>query len=49
MKSGSIGDTNMYLRAKLRNVVLENGVEPWDTSAWKYVQESVSNSEVYLN
>ena len=39
----------MYLRAKRRKVVLENVVEAWDTSASKYVQEAVSNSEAYLN
>ena len=39
----------MYLRDKLRKVVLENGVEAWATSASKYVQEDVSNSEAYLN
>ena len=38
----------MYLGAKLRKVVLENGVEAWDTSASDYVQEAVSNSEAYL-
>ena len=27
MKSGSIGDPNMYLVSKLRKIVLENGVE----------------------
>ena len=37
MKLGSIGDPNMYLVAKTRNVVLENGVEAWSTSASKYV------------
>ena len=49
MKSGSIGDPNMYLGAKLRKVVLENGVESWATSALKYVGEAVSNSEAYLH
>ena len=49
MKSGSIGDPNIYLGAKLRKVVLENRVEAWDTSASTYVQESVSNSEAYLH
>ena len=49
MKSGSIGDPNMYLGAKLRKVTLENGVEAWATSASKYVQEAVSNSEAYLH
>ena len=33
MKSGSIGDPNMYLGAKLRKVTFENGVESWATSA----------------
>ena len=49
MKSGSIGDTNMYLGAKLRRVVLENGIEAWATIASKYAQEDVSKSEAYLN
>ena len=49
MKSGSIGDPNMYLEAKLRKVVLENGVEVWATSASKYVHQAVSNSEAYLH
>ena len=48
MKSGSIGDPNMYLGSKLRKAVLENGVEAWATSALKYVPEAVSNSEAYL-
>ena len=39
----------MYLGAKLRNFVLENGVEAWATSTSKYVQEAVSNSEAYLH
>ena len=38
----------MYLGAKLRKVVLENGVEAWAISASKYVQGDVSNSEAYL-
>ena len=49
MKSGSIGDPNMYLGSKLRKVVLENLVEAWSTSALKYVQEAVSNSEAYFH
>ena len=39
----------MYLGAKLRKVVLENGFEAWATSSSKYVQEAVSNSEAYLH
>ena len=49
MKSGSIGDPNMYLGAKLSKVVLKNGVEAWATSSSKYVQEAVSNSEAYFH
>ena len=49
MKSGSIGDSNMYLGSKLRKVVLENRVEAWDTSASSYVLEAVSKSEDYLH
>ena len=39
----------MFLGAKLRKVVLENGFEAWATSVSKYVQEAVYNSEAYLN
>ena len=49
MKSGSIGDPNIYLGAKLREVLLENGVKSWATSASKYAQKAVSNSEAYLH
>ena len=49
MKSGSIGDSNMYLGAKLRKFLVENGVKAWATSALKYLQEAVCNSVAYLN
>ena len=49
MKLGSIGYPNIYQGAKIRKVVLENGVEAWATSASKYVQEAMSNSEAYLH
>ena len=39
----------MYLGSKLGKVVLEKVVEVWATSASKYVQEAVSNSEDYLH
>ena len=39
INSGSIRDPNIYLGAKLRKVVLENGVEAWATSELKYVKE----------
>ena len=49
MKSGSIGDPNMYLGDKLSQVLLENRVGAWANSASEYVQEAVSNSEDYLH
>ena len=39
----------MYLGDKLRKFVLKNVVGAWATSALKYVQEVVSNSETYLH
>ena len=48
MKSGSIGDPDMYLGSKIRRVVFENGVEAWADSALKYLQEAMSNSEAYF-
>ena len=48
MKDGSIGDTDIYLRAKLRNTRLPNAVEAWATSPSKYVNEAVKIVESYL-
>ena len=41
MKKGSIGDPNIYLGAKLRQVTLDNGVVAWSASPSKYVQDAV--------
>ena len=48
MKEGSIGDPDIYLGAKLKQVRLDNGVSCWALSASKYVQEAVSNVEKYI-
>ena len=48
MTSGSIGDPNFYLGAKLRPTKLENGVVAWGMSSSKYVQEAVANVEKHL-
>ena len=48
MKPGSIGDPDMYLGAKLRQMTLPNGVKCWCKSSSKYVQEAVANVEAYL-
>jgi hypothetical protein len=48
MKSGSIGDPDIYLGAKLREMQLPNGVYAWSLSASKYVQEAVRNAKDYF-
>ena len=48
MKEDSIGDPDMYFGAKLRKIVLINGVDAWSTSPSKYVQEAVNNIEDHL-
>ena len=48
MKPGSIGSPDIYLGAKLRQVMLDNGVSAWSASPSKYVQDAVANVEQYL-
>ena len=43
MKKGSISEPDVYLGAKLRKVLLDNGVEAWSFSPAQYVTESVKN------
>jgi hypothetical protein len=47
MKSGSVGDPDIYLGAKLRKMQMPNGVWAWSLSASKYVQEAVRNVKDY--
>ena len=49
MKPGSMGDPDVYLGAKLRQVWLPNGVLAWGMSPSKYIQEAVKNVEKYLD
>ena len=49
MKPGSIGDPDIYLGAKLRQVKLSNGVNAWSFSPTKYVQEAVGNVEKFID
>ena len=49
MKKGSIGDPDIYLGTKLRQVKLANGAIAWSMSPSKYVQEAVNNVEQYLS
>ena len=48
MKKGSTGDPDIYLRAKLCKVQLDNGVFAWGMSHAKYVQKGVINVKKYL-
>ena len=41
MKANSIGDPDFYLGAKLKPLVLFNGVNAWGTSSSKYIQAAV--------
>jgi hypothetical protein len=48
MKKGSIGDPDLYLGAKLRQIQLPNGVWTWSASPSKDVQDDVRQSKEYL-
>ena len=41
MKANSIGDPDFYLGAKLKPLVLPNGVTAWGMSSSKYIQAAV--------
>ena len=48
MKPGSIEDPDMYVDIKLRKTRQPNGVEVYDLSPSKYVNEAVHNVEQHL-
>ena len=48
MKDGSIGNPDIYLGAKVKQMELRNGVKAWASSSSKYIQEAVQNCEKYL-
>jgi hypothetical protein len=48
LKPGSVGDPDIYLGAKLRNVTFLNGVQAWSMSPSKHVQEAIKNVKSYL-
>jgi hypothetical protein len=47
-KSSSVGNSSMYLGAKLKLTPMSNGVYAWGMSHAKYIKESVSNCEKHL-
>ena len=48
LKEGSIGDSDIYLGAKLKKVQISNDVWCWSPSQSKYVQEAVQNCQNHL-
>jgi hypothetical protein len=48
LKQDSIGLPKIYLGARMREVVLENGVKAWGMSSSQYVQAAVKNVKKYL-
>jgi hypothetical protein len=48
MKEGSIQVPTSHLGAKLKNIVLPNGVIAWGMSSSNYVQSAVQNVQDYL-
>ena len=47
LKPYSIGESGIYMGAKLRKTMLPNGFWFWSTSPSKYVQELVNNCEIH--
>jgi hypothetical protein len=48
MKEVSMGDPDLYLGAKVRQVVMPNGVLSWMLSPAKYIKEAVKNVEQHI-
>ena len=48
LKEASIGPPKMYLRAGIRKVKLDNGLDAWAASSSQYVQAAVRNVEEYV-
>ena len=49
LKPTSVGDPDLYLGAKLRNIRLDNGVYAWSLSPSKYVSQAVANCAEHLD
>ena len=48
MKPGSISDPDIYLGAKLREVMLSNRAKCWSMSSAKYVRDAICNIKDYI-
>lgn len=49
LKSSSIGEPDIYLGAKIRSVVGEDGKKIWTQSSSGYIQEAIKNVESWLD
>jgi hypothetical protein len=48
LKSSSVGDPDIYLGTKLKQIQLPNGVMVWGLSPSKYVVQAVKNCQLHL-
>ncbi len=48
LKLSSVGDSDIYLGAKLKKTLLPNGVMTWGLSPFKYVVQAVKNCQLHL-
>ena len=48
MKAGSIGDSDIFLGAKVKPMKLKNCVTAWAISPNKYVNEAINNCEKWI-
>ena len=48
IKAGSIGDPDIYLGAKVKQMKMNNSVTAWTISPSKYVNEAVNNCEQWI-
>ncbi len=48
LKPSLIGDPDIYLGTKLKQVKLDNGVWAWVMSPSKYMQQAVANCRTHL-
>ena len=48
LKPSSVGDPDIYLGTKLKQLKLDNGLWAWGMSPSKYVQQAVANCEQHL-
>ena len=48
LKPTSVGDPDIYLRAKLKETQLPNGIWAWGPSPSKYVNQAMQNCQTHL-